>query len=828
MSLTPTGNKAPPRNDRSVTTSGASITFSTHVGERDLNDVPALIIDARIIEDTDPEERSLTSEKLKEVTSLDSLEAIVSEFYYDNIDYLEADDLANGNKALATAGSRKKFLFDAITSSLALTGLSEEDYPKARRFLKAFEEETYMGRYIEFDTAELDTYHPYEEPFDKGLKKLEALAPPGFERDNITHELNYIIDRKSQFGQGPINERNAETTLHLRPVDRDNDNQAISVATDSTNPQRPTYVLINVNKDNLPEGMEEFAGRAALRGAEGFYFDKSDDPVPVELHEHLSEKSASNNLGLRRFEGAEVPRANFPYDWDRNGAIDVDTIDTSWWGHCHIEASLAALDIKAGADVTVFDTRSKAVKTFGDTDINDLLFAMLDASSYADIATSEGATAGKTTFVGNRNDTTGGKHPGDKLFLEVDGVEHSFSFSVTSLFDPNDSGETVNVDEIFSPTVLRDGIRFEKNPAFQSLRDSDWSVINGERKLIGKVEYLDVSVSGALERQSVEITLDPTNPSKEPVLLGGVVQGGGYPPEVTKFYLNEITGNLESRDFSPEQQEDGTFKMVPVSEEATIVGAVSNKLLARELVKESIIPLHEHALNAARRGVSFVTEKSSGNAVWNYGTDSLKIGKLRHDGDFTKYYIALNTQGGMKRWTYILQSDQDGNPIAAHALRKPADFVWRAEHSVAAPLFRGEDGRLLYNESAYERGFLLDSEGELNVEGMSFFRYASDVIYASLRESETGNQYVVIDDDGELYFYDDVEAYKAEVTTLGGDTNEIVGETVSRSRGHRVAHNSGVANRNSVASSLLRPRPDPRSRPTPRRPRLPPPEALIA
>jgi len=805
MSLKPTGTKAPPRNDRSVTTSGASIKFSTHVGERDLNDVPALIIDARIIEDTDAEELSLTPEKISEMTDLDTLEAIVSEFYDDNCDYLEADDVEGQNKALASAGSRKKSLFDSITKNLSLTGLSEADYPAARRFLKSFEEETYMGRYIGFDTAELDTYHPYAEPFDKGLKKLEALAPPGFERENITHELNYVIDRKSKFGQGAINERNAETTLSLRPVDRDNDNQAISLATDSTNPQHPTYVVINVNKDGLPEGMEEFAGKAVIRGAEGFCFDKSDDLIPAELNEHLSEKSASSNLGLRRFEEAEVPRANFPYDWDSNGAIDVDTIDTSWWGHCHIEASLAALDVKAGADVTVFDTRSKAVKTFGDTDINDLLFAMLDASSYADIQTSQQATAGKTTFVGNRNDTTGGQRPGDKLFLEVDGVERSFSISVTSLFDPNDSSESIDADDSFSPTVLTDGIRFEKNPAFQSLRDSDWSVINGERKLIGEVEYLDVSTSGALERQSVEITLDPANPSEEPVLLGSVVQRGGYLPNVTKYYLNEITGNLETRTFSPEQQQDGTYKMVPVSEEATVEGAVSSKLLGRELVKESIIGLHEHAINAARRGVSFVTEKSAGNAVWNYGTDSLKLKKVRQDGDFTKYSIALDTQGGMKRWKYILQSDQNGNPIAAHALREPADFVWRPERSVAAPLFRGEDGRLLFNQSAYERGFLLDGEGKLNVEGMSFFRYASDVIYASLSDSGKDNQYVVIADDGELYFYDDVEAYKAEVTELGGDASEIVEETVSRRPTRRGGLNSGAPNRANVASSLLSP-----------------------
>ena len=34
-------------------------------------------------------------------------------------------------------------------------------------------------------------------------------------------------------------------------------------------------------------------------------------------------------------------------------------------------------------------------------------------------------------------------------------------------------------------------------------------------------------------------------------------------------------------------------------------------------------------------------------------------------------------------------------------------------------------------------------------------------------------RYAVIDADGELYFYDDVQAYEAEVSTLGGDTDAV-------------------------------------------------------
>ena len=161
--------------------------------------------------------------------------------------------------------------------------------------------------------------------------------------------------------------------------------------------------------------------------------------------------------------------------------------------------------------------------------------------------------------------------------------------------------------------------------------------------------------------------------------------------------------------------------------------------------------------------------------MWNYGTEGMRLNKLEQDGEFTRYSVTLETQGDPKEWEYILQTDADGAVIAAHALDEPADFVWRPERTVCMPLFRGEAGNLLYNSSASERGFLYDGEGTLSHEGMSFFRYASDVIYASLVKRRKHNQHVVISEDGELYFYDDIGSYKRDVTALGGKPAGLTG-----------------------------------------------------
>ena len=388
---------------------------------------------------------------------------------------------------------------------------------------------------------------------------------------------------------------------------------------------------------------------------------------------------------------------------------------------------MAALKLAAGSDVTVFDARSKAESTFGETDVNDLLFAMMDADRYADINSGRAASAEVTTFVGNRNDTIGGQHPGDKMILTVGGREIPFSFRLTNLYDAEDAEKKVNADDSFSPTVVTEGIQFEKNPTFNGLRDQDWSVINGDRKFEGKVEYMDVNEKGSVERQKLDIVIDPNNPAEEPTLTSELGRGS-FPPSVTKYYLNQKTGNLESRKFEASKKEDGSYEMKPVGDENKVFGAVNGMSLSRELTKESVIELYNHFLDAARRGVSFVTEKDSGYMVWNYGTDSFKMSKVEEDGDFVKYEVVDKTQGGTKTWSYILKYDADGNAVDAHAFTAPPDFVFRPEKTVSAPLVRAENGSVLYNSAAYERGFLVGEDGKISDESLAFFRYASDVL----------------------------------------------------------------------------------------------------
>jgi len=767
------GNKAPARADRTVDTAGANVKFSTDLGVDGYRDLPALVAEARTFKDASPQDIRLSTEQLKGITDLETLGTTLAKAFEGNKAYLGADEITGNNEKLGVSSLRKQAFFDAVSKDLANSNLPATDKQGALKMLKRLEEESYMNRDITFDTGKLDTYHPYTKPFDKGVRKIEALAPPGVEREAITAELNYITDRKTRAsGWGDVSERNAEETLGLRPVDRDNGGQALSVAKDSTDAYKPTYVVINVNTDGLPEGMEEHAGKSVVRDGENLVFDKTSTAVPAELAEHLTEKPASNNTGLRLMESGETKRGSFPYDWNQNGDVDVDGMNIGWWGHCHIEAPLAALKLAAGSDVTVFDARSKGESKFGSTDVNDLLFAMMDADSYADIKTGRGASAETTTFVGNRNDTTGGKFPGDKMILNVNGREIPFSFKMTGLYDVEDSEKSVNPDDSFSPTVVSEGIKFEKNPAFAGLREQDWSVISGDRKFEGTIEFMGVNERGGVERQKANIVIDPKNPSDEPVLLSSELDRGSYPPSVTKYYLNEKTGNLESRKFDASKKEDGSYEMKPVGDANQVFGKVDNMNLSRELTKESVIELHNHFLDAARRGVSFVTEKSSGHMVWNYGTDSFKINKVEEDGDFVKYEVQDKTQGGTKTWSYILKYDEEGNAVDAHAFSAPPDFVFRPEKTVTAPLVRDDNGRVLYNSAAHERGFLVGEDGKISDESLSFFRYASDVLYASLVDPTKDNQFVIVDDKGDLFFYESKEAYEADVATLKGDETE--------------------------------------------------------
>ncbi|MDP7038200.1 MAG: hypothetical protein QGI45_03515, partial [Myxococcota bacterium] len=737
-----TGTKAPAPADRTASTPGADLTFAHNTGAGAFDSVPALIANKREFSDPNPKDISLSSAELSNIKTLDDLEKAVNDLFEKNKDYLEATEITGtNNEQLGVAGLRKPRFFEGLSKKLDETGLPASEQRAGNALLRRLEAKSFMNRDIEFTTGKMDTYHPYRTPFDKGVRKLMDLESSDEAKSSIENLLNYVTDRKTTKSGSSIEERDLEKTIGLRPVDRENGEQTLSLAKDATNPLSPSYVVINVKANGLPDALSEHAGKAVFRDGDKVYFDKSATEVPAELLTHIEEKPASDKTGLRLLEDGEKVRSDFPYDWNKSGHINVDTINTGWWGHCHLEAPLAAMKLDAASNVTIFDAQSKKEHTFGATDVNDLMFALFDAGEYRHINNGGYRNADNTAFVGNRNDTTGAPMPGENLVFKTDSGNQEFDVAISRVYDSADPDKVLDLDDAFSPTRLKDdGLSFEANPLYMGKpsgkRDpKDWSQIDGKRKIDARVEYLDVDASGNLTRSRADITIDPANPADEPILLGSQQAGGGYPPKIKKFYLNQSEGRIESRVFEPVKKDDGTYEMKAVGDANKAEGKVQDLKLNKELTKESVVAFHNHMLEATRSGVSYVTEKSSGHAVWNYATDGLRIDEVESKGDYAKYEVTANTQGGTKSWSYILRYDDDGKPVDAHAIGAPPDFLYENQRWVSAPIYKNPDsGEVLYNSSAFSRGYLTNSDGKVTDESLAFFRSAADVVYASLQD----------------------------------------------------------------------------------------------
>jgi hypothetical protein len=766
------GVKAPDPKDRVAATEAADLKFSHDAGTH--GRVPGVIASKRKHSDELLGGIRLTEADFAKIDTIDELETVTKRLLEVHAGYFAASDVTGNNAGTATAALRKPAFFAGLAGGLEHTKIPEADREKARKLLGRMERESFLGLDHKFTIGDLDSYHPYSDPFDDGVRALRDLAPAGRARDSIESVLNYIVDRKTTRSGSSIDERNAEHSLGLRVIDRGNDGQSVSLK-DSffSDPRNPEYVVMNVATKDLPdsvpnyvvlnvvakdaveahlnarvideasgrsvsvsgeryvllgvqaEGLPEelaehagknvvrigdelyfdgsserlpaallahvvetpvgeklamrplaegekardafpirdgieglppglvanagrsvirdgdelyydgttekvpaalaklviekpagditlrraregelqragfwydrdesgaidaderdveasgrkavdeatgqtlslaaeqpemslsdYAGRSVYRADDKLYFDGTGTRVPKQLEGHVVEKRASRNLGLRLVESGEKLREKLPYDWNQNGGINLDKIDTSWWGHCHIKSALESLDLHAESEVTMFDAASGAQKTFTTTDINDLLFALFDADRYTS------RDVERTRFIGLRNDTTGAPVPADELILNTGGMMGYFGSNTTikvrlkEIFD--DKGNALDLEEPFLPTKLekKDGIRFVDNPNYEGY--GDWSKIEAAGKVVLEVSYYDVDPDGEITRRNQDITIDRKNPPAESVLLA-TRTGGGYPPTITRIYYNVKKDRIEQREFKPVKADD--------------------------------------------------------------------------------------------------------------------------------------------------------------------------------------------------------------------------------------------------------------------------------
>jgi hypothetical protein len=187
--------------------------------------------------------------------------------------------------------------------------------------------------------------------------------------------------------------------------------------------------------------------------------------------------------------------------------------------------------------------------------------------------------------------------------------------------------------------------------------------------------------------------------------------------------------------------------------------------LQKELTRESVLEIHKELLYQIRIGRSFVADTSSDLPVWNYGITSARIEELGRDGHFAKYRATLT--GGSKSWEYLIQEDAFGNPIAGHALTAPPDFLWQPVRAVAAPAYLAPGkSSVAWNTSALDRGYVRRTNDSFQPSSLAFYRYAADIVYASLQDTAQAQRYVMRDASGDLYFIADREAYERQVAAL--------------------------------------------------------------
>jgi hypothetical protein len=133
----------------------------------------------------------------------------------------------------------------------------------------------------------------------------------------------------------------------------------------------------------------------------------------AEAAEVKARPAPAEELGLRPLREGEPARAGVSYDWNRDGGVDITTIDIGWWGHCHNEAPLNAMavDPKRGVDYYRADPAvpaAAALQHFSAEDIWDVAGALAADHEGGYLARDtmrwRPVELERTKFVGSRND----------------------------------------------------------------------------------------------------------------------------------------------------------------------------------------------------------------------------------------------------------------------------------------------------------------------------------------------------------------------------------------------------------------------------------------
>ena len=750
--------------DWKVSTAGSDVSFKT---EGNGQDWPALVLEKVSFKDPNP--RDIVGDNIaefSEVTTLQHFHDAIVKVVRAEAPYLTVSDVEakSTNEDYGIASLRRKALMTGLReSAIAESGLSPKDQLKALGMIEALNVKLGTGREFDMKVGSHTNYWPYWKNYLAPLVKLLGQykeGDPGWHQ--INNRISYVTRHKTAQNR-TIDERNIEESMGMaliyKPKFTTNGGQRVSLV-EGSNPLKPEYELLSVAKENLPPHYGSFAGMRLVRDDKGEVrvdlMGESDsavaemargmvgEPLPLGLQGFVESKKLSEedcqNLNFRFFAPREKPRAGIPMDWDDNDRINITPTDISWWGHCHNEAPLNAMDIDPQKPVTFYRAAAgvpseNAVQSYTAEEIWDLAGAFVadHEDGYNVVSNGYPAVVDATTFVGIRNNGR------SFLSLEVPGSSVKINGDLVDLINLN--GEGRDPGKVFSPNVEKGDGTFGPNPLFVQVDSkiaglitvdvADHGVMMETKYMVFDERGYPKEVDDYLEippqfDRFIKIGQDIT--SLNPDGRGGEVSEHYY-NTMTQEYYNVVSVVNADNDYSPVE--------VKRNEAVKVKGLT----MSAETQYDSSKELFEFYL--ADPGLPKTYDTSPGKAVWNYPVNKEKVvltgEEVRveegHEYAYRTFKLRYETMGGPSRSvSFILKYNEAGEIIDDIGLDPLPDFAYRKERWVSAPVTTDVNGQTAVNVSALREGFLLSEKGNSFDDVVTeLWKVQSAILYAGLK-----------------------------------------------------------------------------------------------
>jgi hypothetical protein len=768
------GAPLPPIAEWKVETPGATITFTTRAGDQSY---PAVVLDSPSWSDPAPKD-ALAAQRpaIAAATTVAAIVTAVRAALAAEAGYFAAEDVPvrGRNHRYGLQDLRRFAFFTDVERAAAAAPLARGEKARLAGALADEKEKLLCDRDYEMEVGSHTNYWPYWRNYRAVLEKALAQTAPGTDEFwQIKHRLETIYDRKTVLGfRRAVDEKDAEVStgqavVHRRPY-ADDGGHRVSLATGSY-PTAPIYELLTLQ-----------GGAPVYRDGDKLFVDagaasERRELTAAEVTGVSARKVPAEELGLRPLREGEPPRAGIPYDWNRDGGVDITTIDIGWWGHCHNEAPLNAMavDPRRGVDLYRADPAvpaGQALQHYSAEDIWDACGALTADHEGGYLARDRfqwrPVEVERTKFVGSRND---GGH-----WIEIDLARQGarrvrIDAEVTELWHKSDPTKMYGDPAARFRRDEPDGEGgFAPNPDWvaSESRDDDEITVDGlGRKVTLQTTFITFDAKGDRYQAKEKVKLDPTVDSFVKLadeILHASPAGGG---RVAEHWYNAKRGAYYQVTAEVKAGSGGGRRESSRSQ----VVAVAAVRLRQETVYDSVIDIHDFITR--NMGLPFTCDTSSGLAVWNYPVNKVRIDRLKQierteDGapmTYTSYRLRYETMGGPGGDArYIIKRDAGGNMVRAVAEDPMADFAYRNERWVCAPATSDEQGTPAYNASALEGGYLVD-KGRSKVIAALWRRLAT-LVYASL-SAPAGAEPVRLFEtrDGELRAFAHAASFQAAI-----------------------------------------------------------------